>query len=324
MCVQESVIALPNSSTLVFPLSEGGFLVGLLVVSHEDMGTAETAEPAYRSSDMSSGNDNGDSSSTAANSQASAESSTSMTSDFSRGSDMLAAMSTCTSDTSSGSSDFSQAASGVGMQMALAGQSGKFSPAALMTNTSMTRGSSIGTTAQSSTAAFSEDELWCIRMTLPALAKACAMDLRSSLAGAHAAARQRLARNLLREARGPLTALRTFGSMLVPRLDEGEPDRDMAAGMLLQGQRLQEVVAQLNSALQRPSRTALKPAAANTLLPAGSNTGVLDAQKPKQTLPSAAASIHDQLRSNRFGDTSGAESSSASSMEYQRLSQHNN
>jgi len=67
----------------------------------------------------------------------------------------------------------------------------------------------------------------------------------------------RLARSLLLEARGPLKVLGTFGQMLSPRLrtgQTGEPESDMADGMLLQGQRLADVVAQLEAALRPPPR----------------------------------------------------------------------
>jgi hypothetical protein len=98
-----------------------------------------------------------------------------------------------------------------------------------------------------------EDALWCFRMAVPPLAKACAMDLRSALAGAQQEAQQRLARSLLLEAQGPLKVLGTFGQMLAPRLRTelaGQPESDMADGMVMQGQRLADVVAQLEAALR--------------------------------------------------------------------------
>ncbi|WIA10454.1 hypothetical protein OEZ85_010645 [Tetradesmus obliquus] len=98
-----------------------------------------------------------------------------------------------------------------------------------------------------------EDALWCFRMAVPPLAKACAMDLRAALAGAQQEAQQRLARSLLLEARGPLKVLGTFGQMLAPRLRSelaGQPESDMADGMVMQGQRLADVVAQLEAALR--------------------------------------------------------------------------
>jgi hypothetical protein len=98
-----------------------------------------------------------------------------------------------------------------------------------------------------------EDALWCFRMAVPPLAKACAMDLRAALAGAQQEAQQRLARSLLLEAQGPLKVLGTFGQMLAPRLRTelaGQPESDMADGMVMQGQRLADVVAQLEAALR--------------------------------------------------------------------------
>jgi hypothetical protein len=113
---------------------------------------------------------------------------------------------------------------------------------------------------------FSDDELWCLRQTAGPLARACAMDLRNALAGAAAAARQRLARSLLREVQGPLKALRTFSAMLAPRLGEGEPEGDMAAALLTQQRRMNEVVAQLEAALHAGSGGG---AAARALPPGG-------------------------------------------------------
>jgi len=81
---------------------------------------------------------------------------------------------------------------------------------------------------------FNDAELFVVRTMVPSLAKACAMDLRTALTNAAHTTRTHLARTLLREARGPLSALQTFGSMLVPRLDDGEPDKDMAEGMMMQ------------------------------------------------------------------------------------------
>ena len=36
------------------------------------------------------------------------------------------------------------------------------------------------------------------------------------------------------QARKPLSTLRTLGAFLLPRLPEGEPDRDMAEGIMAQ------------------------------------------------------------------------------------------
>lgn len=82
-------------------------------------------------------------------------------------------------------------------------------------------------------------ELRCCRGAARPLAKACAMALRAALTSAQQAARNMLSRRLLDEVKGPLRALQTFSSMLAPRLPQGDLDKDMADGIVLQGQRLQ-------------------------------------------------------------------------------------
>lgn len=78
------------------------------------------------------------------------------------------------------------------------------------------------------------DELDCFRLTAPLLAKACGMELRSQLHSEEASARAALARQLLRDAQRPLSTLNTFGAMLTPRLEDGDIDKDMAEGIMLQ------------------------------------------------------------------------------------------
>lgn len=79
-----------------------------------------------------------------------------------------------------------------------------------------------------------DEELRCVRLAAPALAKACAMELKAGLRSAQDLARATAARRLLAEAQRPLSTLNTFGAMLLPRLEEGDPDRDMATGILVQ------------------------------------------------------------------------------------------
>ncbi len=67
------------------------------------------------------------------------------------------------------------------------------------------------------------------------------MELRRSLEGSQAAAGAAVARTLLREAQRPAAAVSTFAAMLGPRMPAGDPGRDLAAGIALQGQRLQAV-----------------------------------------------------------------------------------
>lgn len=79
-----------------------------------------------------------------------------------------------------------------------------------------------------------DEAFHCMRLTVPLLAKACAMQARASLALMQSAAQTAAAQGVLRDARRPLSTLNTFATMLVPRLKEGEPERDMAKTMLLQ------------------------------------------------------------------------------------------
>jgi hypothetical protein len=69
---------------------------------------------------------------------------------------------------------------------------------------------------------------------------------------------------LVEDARGPLQALCTLGGMLAPRLEEGEPEQDMANAMLVQGERLKAVIAQLQDAF-RPANAGGDRAAPNVV-----------------------------------------------------------
>lgn len=60
------------------------------------------------------------------------------------------------------------------------------------------------------------------------------MHVRAAMQVAASRAQAASARTLLQQVRRPLTTLNTFGSMLVPRLKEGDADRDMAKGIMLQ------------------------------------------------------------------------------------------
>lgn len=73
-----------------------------------------------------------------------------------------------------------------------------------------------------------------MRLAVPLLSKACGMDARASLALAQSSLAAAAARGLVREAQRPLSVLNTFGAMLTPRLADGEPDKDMAKGIVVQ------------------------------------------------------------------------------------------
>lgn len=106
---------------------------------------------------------------------------------------------------------------------------------------------------------FSSSEMRCCRGAARPLAKACAMALRASLTNAQQLARNQLTRQLLGEVKGPLRALQTFSNMLVPRLPNGEPDKDMAEGIVLQGQRLQVSLLPRNTCQQLAALMSLLP-----------------------------------------------------------------
>jgi hypothetical protein len=107
---------------------------------------------------------------------------------------------------------------------------------------------------------FGGADLGLVRQSGRALALACAMDLRAALERAGHAVRHRQVAGLMREARKPLSTLRTLGAMLRPRLGEGEPEADMANGILAQGERLGELVNQLQAALVPPPAAAERAA----------------------------------------------------------------
>ena len=94
-------------------------------------------------------------------------------------------------------------------------------------------------------AVFSPADMALIKQTGTSLGLACALDLRAALERAGHAVRRRQVQGLVQQARKPLRTLRTLGAMLAPRLQEGEPERDMAESISAQGQRLGDIVSQL-------------------------------------------------------------------------------
>ncbi|KAL4443615.1 hypothetical protein ABPG75_011352 [Micractinium tetrahymenae] len=137
---------------------------------------------------------------------------------------------------------------------------------------------------------FRSAELQLIKQTAAVLALACAMDLRAALERAGAAYRQRQASALVQAAKKPLTVMRTLGTMLLPRLQPGEPDRDFAQGILEQGQRLQEVVSQLQAALHPAAVAAAVPPA---LQPGSPPMGRVGSTAPR--LPASSSSSSSSL-----------------------------
>eukprot|EP00741_Cyanophora_paradoxa_P008497 tig00001336_g8222.t1 len=60
--------------------------------------------------------------------------------------------------------------------------------------------------------------------------------------------------SILQQARSPLTAVRTFGQILKKRLGAGDPSRDLAGDILVQTDRLQELLLRLDQARLAPHR----------------------------------------------------------------------
>jgi len=96
---------------------------------------------------------------------------------------------------------------------------------------------------------FGSEELRILQQGADVLSLICTIDLRSSLERASHAYRSLKVAGLIGEAKKPLTTLRTLGAMLAPRLEQGEPERDMAEALLAQGESLARVVGQLQAAL---------------------------------------------------------------------------
>ncbi|KAL4527784.1 hypothetical protein Ndes2526B_g08548 [Nannochloris sp. 'desiccata'] len=110
-------------------------------------------------------------------------------------------------------------------------------------------GSLAGSLHPPACAVFSPADMALIKQNGTALGLACALDLRAALERAGHAVRRRQVQGLVRQARKPLSTLRTLGAMLAPRLQEGEPERDMTESIMAQGQTLGEIVSQLQAFL---------------------------------------------------------------------------
>uniref|UniRef100_A0A7S0RKW5 Uncharacterized protein n=1 Tax=Chlamydomonas leiostraca TaxID=1034604 RepID=A0A7S0RKW5_9CHLO len=245
--VGEEMLVLPSSGALVLPLAEGSFLVGLLVVE-PDTHTAGAAAAAASASLLATG-------SAAAGSRQQAgfmpgipgDGVSSSTGSFER--DMLppsAQLSPATPVPLEVGPDGVRPVQG----SAGAGPPPKACPTMVdgHFSTPDPSGMPVWHTPRP-VLAFSDDEVVALRLSAPLLAKACSMELRSNVRSAQTAAAAVLARNLVREAQRPVAAINTFSAMLVPRTGEGEPERDMARGIAMQGRRLADLLKNLDRAL---------------------------------------------------------------------------
>lgn len=104
--------------------------------------------------------------------------------------------------------------------------------------------------------AWTEFERHQIEKIAETIAIACVLDQRSQWASQDLH-QQRLLReqrhelldDLLHQFRNPLTALRTFGKLLVKRLNPGDTNRSVAEGIVRESDRLQELLQQFNAAI---------------------------------------------------------------------------
>ena len=67
---------------------------------------------------------------------------------------------------------------------------------------------------------------------------------------------QNILHNLLHQLRNPLTAIRTFGKLLIKRLQPGDPHRGFANSIVRESDRLQELLQHLESAIDLPVKIA--------------------------------------------------------------------
>ncbi|KAK4530825.1 hypothetical protein CCYA_CCYA05G1682 [Cyanidiococcus yangmingshanensis] len=82
------------------------------------------------------------------------------------------------------------------------------------------------------------------------LAKSNAMDAQRAREGAMLAQVRDILGNILHQAKSPITALRTFGKLLLRRLPPGDVNRDLARDIIVQCERLNELLSPLDTVTQ--------------------------------------------------------------------------
>ena len=102
---------------------------------------------------------------------------------------------------------------------------------------------------------YTDEEEARVRLIAKTLTSAATLEIRSDRLLKQSEKRSQLLTSLVGQFRGSLDALKGLGSMLVPRMEDDDPSKDMASGILSQGDRLQEVVSQLEYVLHPRSYT---------------------------------------------------------------------
>ncbi len=87
--------------------------------------------------------------------------------------------------------------------------------------------------------------------------------------------------NLLHQVRSPLTAIRTFGKLLLKRLREPDPNRDIAGSILRESDRVQELLQQMNLAIEPEEIEAVPDVQSQD----PSETPMLERRSPQLLLP---------------------------------------
>ncbi|MEP0869252.1 GAF domain-containing sensor histidine kinase [Trichocoleus desertorum AS-A10] len=131
--------------------------------------------------------------------------------------------------------------------------------------------------------AWSEQERSQIEQVAHTLALGCVLDQRSQWLEREQHQQRRLQAQqynlfdtLLHQFRNPLTAMRTFGKLLLRRLSTGDPNRDVASSIVRESDRLQELLQQFDQAIDlgRADSTPLTLAPAQTDSSTPPNTAV--------------------------------------------------
>ena len=94
---------------------------------------------------------------------------------------------------------------------------------------------------------FGPGEIAMVKQSGTALSLSCAIDLKSVLENTGNKLQRERIQGLMDQAKKPLSTLRTFGRMLQPRLETGEPERDMADTIVFQSGYLSDILSQMQS-----------------------------------------------------------------------------
>lgn len=161
---------------------------------------------------------------------------------------------------------------------------------------------------------YTEEEEARVRLIAKTLASAATLEIRSDRLAKQSEKKSQLLTSLVGQFRGSLDALKGLGSMLVPRMEDDDPSKDMASGILSQGDRLQEVVSQLEYVLHPGSYTSRRTVGStSSSVPWLADRTPLQARRYLQeasapTTPDTPAAMNRAYRSSgRNRNSSGAD-----------------